>query len=48
MHEVPDYGIPLDDRARFVGTIIVFAAGHGHDLAVMKLMQQGAINIERV
>jgi len=44
MHEVLDklgaYGIPLDNGARFVGTIMVFAAGHGHDLSVMKSMQQ--------
>ena len=44
MHEILDklgaYGIPLDDCARFVGTIMVFAAGHGHDLVVMNSMQQ--------
>lgn len=47
MHEVLDklgaYGIPLDDGVRFVGTIMVFAAGHGHNLAVMNSMQQGFI-----
>ncbi|MBP7773676.1 UDP-3-O-acyl-N-acetylglucosamine deacetylase [Candidatus Gracilibacteria bacterium] len=47
MHEVLDklgaYGIPLDDGARFVGTVMIFAAGHGHDLSVMKSMQQGVI-----
>lgn len=52
MHEVLDklgaYGIPLDDCARFVGTIMVFAAGHGHDLAVIRSMQNGDIKTKRI
>lgn len=52
MHEVLDklgaYGIPLGDGARFVGTIMVFAAGHGHDLSVMRSMQKGHIKIMHV
>lgn len=52
MHEILDklgaYGIPLRDGARFVGTIMVFAAGHGHDLSVMRSMQNEYIKIMRV
>lgn len=44
MHEVLDklgaYGIPLHGGARFVGTIMVFATGHGHDLLVMGEMKK--------
>lgn len=52
MHEVLDklgaYGIPLQGGARFVGTVMVFSAGHGHDLSVMRAMQNGDIKTKRI
>lgn len=47
MHEVLDklaaFGIPMSQEGRFVGTIMLFATGHGQDLSVMRAMEKNSI-----